>query len=216
MGCILFKSDESILLFSLFIFITISISTVSAQESQQWLTYNSRDFGYSIQYPPDWESVEEHSIGGQQNTSLKMFDLPEKYFVGALVVSIEPVEKYLDADSLTLKTRMLHDYVRNQIIAINSSPDLQFNKNISTTIGQCHYPNQQVHFVGGIPGLQEEYRINTYMVDRGYLYTFSFFASPLDVPELLPTVEKMLASFQVGHAIEGLCDDDYEKYGGEQ
>jgi hypothetical protein len=193
----LFKPNESVLLHFLFAFISLSISTVSAQGSQQWLTYNSPDFRYSIQYPPDWESLEEHNIGGQQNTSSKMFDLPEKYFLGALVVSIEPVEKYLDADSLTLKTRTLNDYVRNQIRAVNSSPDLQFNKNISTTIGQNHYPAQQVHFVGGIPGLQEEYRINTYMVDRGYLYTFSFFTSPLDIPELLPIVERMLASFQI-------------------
>jgi hypothetical protein len=151
-GCILFESDSSFLLLFLFTFITISIPTVSAQESQQWLTYNSPEFGYSIQYPPDWESLEEHNIGGQQNTSLKMFGLPEKYSFGALVVSIDPVEKYLDADSLTLKTRTLHDYVRNQITAVNSSPDLQFNKNISTTIGQNHYPALQVHFIGGDPG----------------------------------------------------------------
>jgi hypothetical protein len=76
---------------------------------------------------------------------------------------------------------------------VNSEPDLELLRSNSTTIGQNHYPAQQIHFSGGIPELQEEYHINTFMVDRGYLYTFSFFTSPLDIPQLLPTVEKMLA-----------------------
>jgi hypothetical protein len=78
------------------------------EEQQQWLTYESPEFGYSIQYPPDWEALEE--INYPQNTSSKSFDLPARYSFGGLIVSIEPVDKYLETDTLTLKTRTLHDY----------------------------------------------------------------------------------------------------------
>jgi hypothetical protein len=43
--------------------ITLLMTTVLGQdeqdgEQQQWLTYESH-FGYSIQYPSDWEALEE-------------------------------------------------------------------------------------------------------------------------------------------------------------
>jgi hypothetical protein len=177
--------------------ITLLMTTAVGQEEQdgeqqQWLTYES-PFGYSIQYPSDWEALEERNYS--QNTSSKMFDLPARYFLGALIVSIEPIEKYLDTDTLTLKTRTLLDYAREQRAYVNSEPDPELLRSNSTTIGHNHYPAQQIHFSGGIPELQEEYHINTFMVDRGYLYTFSFFTSPLDIPELLPTVEKNACFF---------------------
>jgi hypothetical protein len=35
------------------------------------------------------------------------------------------------------------------------------------------------------------------MINGGYRYLFYFFAPPLNIPELLPTIEKMLVSFQI-------------------
>jgi hypothetical protein len=142
--------------------ITMPMTTVLGQEEQdgeqqQWLTYES-PFGYNIQYPSDWEALEERNY--PQNTSSKMFDLPERYFLGALIVSIEPVEKYLDTDTLTLKTRTIYDYAREQRAYVNSEPDPELLRSNSTTIGQNHYPALQVHFSGGV--LEEEYRVNTY------------------------------------------------------
>jgi hypothetical protein len=92
--------------------LTLPMKTVLGQEEQNWNTYNSPEFGYSIQYPPDWEALEESNY--PQNTSSKMFDFPARYSLGALIVSIETVEKYLDTDTLTLKTRTIHDYAREQ------------------------------------------------------------------------------------------------------
>jgi len=65
----------------------------------------------------------------------------------------------------------------------------------TTVGGQNHYPAWQVHSMG--LGLEEEYCVNTIMVNGGYRYLFSFFAPPLEVPELLPTVQKMLTSFHI-------------------
>jgi hypothetical protein len=141
------------------VMITLPMATVLGQEQdgeeqQQWLTYESSEFGYSIQYPSDWEALKESNY--PQNTSFKMFDLPARYSLGALIVSIEPVEKYLDTDTLTLKTRTIHDYAREQRAYVNSEPDLELLRSNSTTIGQNHYPAQQIHFSGGIQELQED------------------------------------------------------------
>jgi hypothetical protein len=139
------------------------------------------------------EALEE--LNYPQNTSDKMFGVPDKHSFGAFGISIEPVEKYLDTDTLKLKTKTIYDYAREQRAYVNSEPDLELHKSNLTTVGQNHYPALQVHFSGGV--LEEEYRVNTFMVNNGYRYVFYFFAPPLDIPELLPTVEKMLASFRI-------------------
>jgi hypothetical protein len=162
------------------------------EEQQQWLTYESPEFGYSIQYPPDWEALEEINY---QNTSSKMFGVPDKHSFKAFGILIEPLEEYLDTNSLKLKTKTIHDHAREQRAYVNSEPDMVLHKSNSTTIGQSHYPAIQVHF--SKVGLEEEYRVNTFMVNNGYRYLFYFFAPPLDVPELFPTVERMLASFRI-------------------
>ena len=58
---------------------------------------------------------------------------------------IEPVEKYLDTETQILKTKILQNYTIERIAWINSKPDLEFVKNISTTIGQNHYPCRFQH-----------------------------------------------------------------------
>ena len=131
--------------------ITLPVPSVISQEEQEgeeeqkWLVYEDPDFGYSIQYPSDWE--EGHTInpvGG--NTSDKSFRVPEKYPKGAITVEIVPLETYLDPDTLTLRTTTFQDLVRAHIQDINSDPILELHKNKSTTIGQNHYPAVQIHF----------------------------------------------------------------------
>ena len=186
--------------------ITLPVPSVLSQEEQegkeeqQWLTYEDPDFGYSIQYPSDWE--EGHTINPVgENTSDKSFRVPEKYPKGAFTVEITPLEKYLDPDTLTLKTTTFHDLVRVHIQDINSDPILELHKNISTTIGQNHYPAVQMHFSETpTPDMYlrtDSYWIDTLMVKDGYAYLLRFFAPPLNIPELLPTVEKMLASLHI-------------------
>jgi hypothetical protein len=43
----------------------------------------------------------------------------------------------------------------------------------------------------------DSFWIDTLTVKDGYAYLFRFFAAPPIIPELLHTVEKMLASFQI-------------------
>src|SRR5215204_756884 len=166
--------------------ITLSMAIVLGQEEQNWLTYNSSEFGYSIQYPSDWDDYGGEGI--YENTSTLLFGFPEKD--GNIGLYLEPVEKYLDTDTLTLKTKTLHNYTIERIAWINSQPDLEFVKNISTTIGQNHYPASQIHYWRN---LKEEYNIDTLIVNDRYSYFFNFDTHPLNVPELSPTIEKVLA-----------------------
>jgi hypothetical protein len=124
-----------------------------------------------------------------------MFGVPDRYSFGWFGISIEPVEKYLETNTMKLKTKTIYDYAREQRTYVDSEPGLELHKSNSTTIGQNHYPALQVHFSGGV--LEEGYRVNTFMVNNGYRYVFYFYAPPLDIPELFPTVEKMLASFRI-------------------
>jgi hypothetical protein len=170
--------------------VTIPLPTtiVSGLEEQQWLTYEDPDFGYSIQYPSDWQD-----LGGAinyENTSSKSIRLPERYPLGAFMVEIAPVERYLDPDSLTLKTKTFQDYVRGHIADISSDPRYEVNKNISTTIGQNHYPAVQTHFIEGANpenpfSLSEKYWVDTIMLNDEHVYLLRFFAPSLDIPELL-------------------------------
>jgi hypothetical protein len=86
------------------------------------------------------------------------------------------------------------NYTIERIAWINSKPDLEFIKNISTTIGQNPYPASQIHYWGNF---KEEYNIDTVMADDRYSYRFDFDTRPLNVPELFPTVEKVLTSFNI-------------------
>lgn len=145
-----FTCSLPLLTLAMLVMIILPVTTVLGQveqdgEQQQWLSYES-PFGYSIQYLQDWEALEE--INNPQNTSQQMIDLPEKYSLGAFIIWIEPVEEYLDTNTLTLKTRTLHDYARAQRAYVNSEPDLELVRSNSTTIGQNHYPAIQVHFTG--------------------------------------------------------------------
>ncbi len=56
----------------------------------------------SIQYPSDWQDLGDAI--NYENTSSKSIRLPEKYPLGAFMVEIAPIERYLDPDTLTLKT----------------------------------------------------------------------------------------------------------------
>jgi hypothetical protein len=43
---------------------------------------------------------------------------------------------------------------------------------------------------------KEEYNIDTLMINGEYSYMFGFGVHPLDIPELFPMLEKVLASFR--------------------
>ena len=117
------------------------------------------------------------------------------------MVEIVPLERYLDPETLTLKTITFQDLVRSQTQNINSDPILELHKNVSTTLGQNNYPDVQMRFSEGpTPDMYprtDSFWIDTLTVNDGYAYQLRFFAAPIDIPELLPTVEKMLASFHI-------------------
>lgn len=170
---------------------TLPMTMTLGQQEQNWLTYNSSGIGYSIKHPSDWDDTGGEDTTLHANTSSLIFASPKNALFG---IDVESVQKYLDTDALTLKTKTLQNYTTEFIAGIKSEPDSEFVKNISTTIGQNHYPASQIHYWGDS---KKEYRITTLMVNDGYDYFFGFEAPPLDVPEVFPTVEKMLASFQI-------------------
>jgi hypothetical protein len=42
-----------------------------------------------------------------------------------------------------------------------------------------------------------EYRVNTFMANNEYFYQFSFFGEPLQIPDLLPKMKKIITSFHI-------------------
>jgi hypothetical protein len=81
--------------------------------------------------------------------------------------------------------------MRERIAWINSMPDLEFVKNIynhRTKTLSCIADTLLGQF-------KEEYGIDILMIKGEYSYMFGFGAHRLDIPELFPMVEKVLASF---------------------
>lgn len=180
------------------------------------LTYTNTTAGFSIRYPSTWtiQPYEPTIIGpakivdfALQSNKSNNYGFGSKPLLDAdLSITIENVSKYLDTNTMTVKTHPLQDYVNNQINIINSLSIPTGNSGLSgltetylksQPITISGSPATMVFYTssyGGIPGL---FHIDTYMIKNSKLYTFHFFSDQLKVPETFPVAQKMLASFKV-------------------
>jgi hypothetical protein len=118
----------------------------------------------------------------------------------SLSISIENTSKYLDTNTLQVKTHPLQDYVNGKINTINSLAfgkdlTLKYLKDGSTKV--AGNPAWTISYTGSFSGVPISYSTTTYMIKDNKLYTFDFFSEQLKVPETLPVVQKMINSFKL-------------------
>ncbi len=166
---------------------TTSATTASSSpQQQQLLTYTNPEGRFSIDYPSNSvaKPVADIRLDMLVHTNTNATD-------AVLSISIENTTKYLDTNTLQVKTHSLRDYVNDKINKINSlssgfrgTEALKYLKDNPTTV--AGNPAWTISYTND-PFL---YYTTTYMIKDNKLYTFEYQSGQLKVPETLPVVQK--------------------------
>jgi hypothetical protein len=175
------------------------ISTLQATLAQSIKTYTSKHF--TIQYPSNWEISPKNSSFPYYGTSTAISFRPisnGENLTGhpSLSVTLTDVEKVLDRKDMKVKPKTLEQIADDTIIFYkNPGPlgDTQFKllNNTALTIGG--YPGRQIQYLTQSLGL---FAMETYVIKDGIVYTVSFSAPELGIPQILPIAKNITQSFQ--------------------
>ena|GEM_PF-2467746 len=206
----------------------VSISVLQqvavAQVNKKYVPYENLKLGFRISYPSGWLVLENPpSLGdtllGNNATWIYLGPpdkLNESLIKGldcahstllcthstTLTVEADNVSKYLDTNTLTVKSRTAHDYALDQILGRRTQyagAAGDYIRDMPVTVGATHIPGWRVDSMyPGEPGYNNsEYEISTYVVANSKEYVFIYGDNPLKVPETLPIMQAILNSFQV-------------------
>lgn len=181
-------------------------STIQAVTAAQQTAVNKNGFSlylnsqyrFKIQYPSDWVVNSEPG-----NISLFSFDSPinkpgQLIQDAELMIEIRNVSQYLDEKKLVLKNKTAYDYIQDFLKT--SSPNPQIGMDIrpirvnSTTVTGVEAWTVDYMFTSED---EQTFYKETYMVNNGKLYRFTYLSPPLKLPATLPIVQKMVDSFQL-------------------
>jgi hypothetical protein len=189
-------------------------SNQSSKTTQQQglLTYTDPEGRFTINYPSNWKikptdgssallSIDRNKIVEFDLNSDRPTMSGNPATDASLAISIENTSKYLDTNTLQVKTHPLRDYVNGKISTINSlafgsdSITLKYLKDASTKVAGL--PAWIIAYTSAFAGIPSLYETTTYMIDDNKLYTFDYHSAQLKVPETLPVVQKMINSFKL-------------------
>lgn len=115
-------------------------------------------------------------------------------------------EKYLDPNEMTIKSRIVPDFTSNEIaqnwIRHNTDffgPNLfETVRNNETVVGIGKYPAWKVDAMNKFA--DPSYNSMIYSVFNNKIYAIDSYITSLAAPEYLPTIQKMIDSFQITNA----------------
>jgi hypothetical protein len=159
--------------------------------------YQNSQYRFKIQYPSSW--VVNYEPG---NISLFSFNSPvnkpgQLIQDAELMIEIRNVSQYLDEKKLVLKNKTAYDYIQDFLKT--SGPNPQIGMDIrpirvnSTTITGVEAWTVDYMFTAED---EQTFFRETYMVNNGKLYRFTYLSPPVKVPATLPIAQKMIDSFQ--------------------
>jgi photosystem II reaction center protein PsbP len=194
-------------------------SNVTLNQSSGMNQYLDSKYGFSIEYPPDWETAEssftsiisgpaveiilpaqtDPNQGGMPG--LGMGQLRDASFS----VTVENVSSYLDTETLQVVNATLDDYVNSKIQEINSLSQgfggggvelsQKYLRHSDTTVAGV--PAVKIEYTTSVGGIPSGYDTTTLMLRDNKLYTFQFHTDQLKVPQNLLVAEKMIDSFKI-------------------
>jgi len=180
----------------------------------RFLTYENSTYGFRMQYPSGWElrssssvfsignKIVEFALVSNKQNPFGSTLLSPKLTDADLSVSVENVSKFLDTNTMKVKSHTLQEYVNGKINEINSlqypqsSTDisLQYVRNGPTSVSGL--PAGKVEYTSSMWGTPILYSTTTYVIKDNRLFTFNFNSDQLKVPETLPIAQRMINSFQ--------------------
>jgi hypothetical protein len=187
----------------------IGVNGQVQQQQQQQLegfqTYENPTYGFSIQYPSDWQinysSFEDLKEGDKVGEIVAIFKSPEgSYFTITVSLNLSP--QYLDTNTLTLKNKTAQDFVLEEITnkLPSDSIDWGFTYKVirnyeSTVAGMEAWSLEQIQN-STYPSESSRYFRDTYILKDDRIYNFLESSEPLLVPKTLSITQKMIDSFR--------------------
>ena len=169
----------------------LKASYAQSATSSNFKLYQNLPIGFSIQYPSEWQVEEDTSADEKKLTFLTADSFP------IFTVRVKAAEQYLDTNTMTLKNQTLEQAVQDHLNLISQpNPWGEFNiirQNEVTVGGQKGW---KVESSVGTKAKQFLYLFEILTIANGKLYTLDYNEHPLNVPETLPIVNKMVESFQ--------------------
>lgn len=176
------------------IMVFCNLQHVSAQNSNtsNFVTYQNSTLGFSIQHPHDWK-VEESTY----DTGVKFMSLGST--IPIFEVRIQEVTPYLDTDTMTVKNKTLELVVQEVLNNISKPNPFGLESRVIRQNGVTVGGNMGWKielFIGPQADPNYYYLFEVLSIASGRLYFLGYEEKPLNVPETLPLVNKMVESFR--------------------
>jgi hypothetical protein len=178
--------------------------------------YKNNQYGYTIQYPSDWQITETtipSDVEKNAGVLLPNVNIASPSQVAALWIVVKNTTaktQLLDTNNATnVNSKSPHDYVTDEIDKFATHPQLyssiRYVKDkpvmlVNNTISawELDYTNSGLGGGGGAAGQEERtYNIQYFLVKDNRVYGLLFSCEYLKVQTFLPIVQKMIDSFQI-------------------
>jgi hypothetical protein len=178
--------------------------------------YKNNQYGYTIQYPSDWQITETtipSDVEKNAGVLLPNVNIASPSQVAALWIVVKNTTaktQLLDTNNATnVNSKSPHDYVTDEIDKFATHPQLyssiRYVKDkpvmlVNNTISawELDYTNSGLEGGGGGAGQEERtYNIQYFLVKDNRVYGLLFSCEYLKVQTFLPIVQKMIDSFQI-------------------
>jgi hypothetical protein len=155
------------------------------------LTYNGKDYGFSIQYPLGWTVGQSDK---EFNTVLRFVPAQNDADVDIRIFprgSYKSIDEYGDTFKEAKNDYKLLNYYRNSSTTLSDRPAVRaiYLTTYNASITEKTYVNKSF--------TSKEMMVATMVPEKESIYAIAYFAKSNDFDNYLPIVEKMIDSFKI-------------------
>jgi hypothetical protein len=190
-------------------------ATTTTATSGNFSIYKNNQYGYTIQYPSDWQITETtipSDVEKNAGVLLPNVNIASPSQVAALWIVVKNTTaktQLLDTNNATnVNSKSPHDYVTDEIDNFATHPQLyssiRYVKDkpvmlVNNTISawELDYTNSGLGGEGAAGQEERTYNIQYFLVKDNRVYGLLFSCEYLKVQTFLPIVQKMIDSFQI-------------------
>ena len=178
------RSYQSRIIISALLIIIFASSSIQVLAQEQFLTYEDITTGISIQFPSNWEK-------SVNLDNFVTFRAPPE-----TDTRIYPAALGLKIQELASKSVLLQEVTKVQLSELRkSNPNLEFSESTSTTL--AGKPAYRVVFTATDNNQVERKAMQIWTIIDNKAILITYKAQPDKYSTYLPTIERMISSFQV-------------------